>query len=233
MSQVYSTDTFFGEYESFLRKEIGKGLDGLKKMIHDIEGCCTTRIMNVDMLRPAEKGSIVKIEDILEIDSKTRGQIVSCFLYNDALYRLEAAHLMMCIGLFSIAYTNLRTCIEFLQTAFIVERLDEQAKKFLNKSDVDLSVIDKLLINREYSKHLQDLKKLYNDLGVHRSIRAVQLTSIFGPNRFHKYVTESIKTPTPFQLPEGFIDVAKECIWHGERVGIMFSWLESIKPKSA
>ena len=228
MNQVFSPETYFGEYEAIIREVIGDELDRFKKSIKDLENSCTTRLMNVDFLT---KGTPVTIEGLRSTDRAVRCKILSAFLYNDALWRLEAAHLMMCIGILNVAYTNLRTCIEFMQTAFIVERRDEEAKRFLENKEVDLRLMDELLINKEYSDHLQELKNTYTHLGVHRYLSSLLLSSLFGANRFDKYVTESINKHRPFKLPDGFVDEAKLCIRHGERVCLMFQWLESISVK--
>ncbi len=230
MNQMFSTETYFGEYEAIIRKEIGNELDSFKKSISDLENRCTIRIMNVDMNRP-DKDSPITVDSLAGYDKKMRCKILSAFLYNDALWRLEAAHLMMCIGVLNVAYTNLRTCIEFMQTAFIVERCDEEAKRFLENKEVNLKLLDELLINKEYGTHLQELKGLYNRLGVHRYLSSLLLSSVYGANRFDKFVAESIKRHRPFQLPHGFTDEAKFCIKHGERVWLMFQWLESISVK--
>jgi hypothetical protein len=220
MNQMFSIDTPLGEYESVIRKEIGNELDGFKKSIVDLENHCTVRLMNVDMMT---KGSPITIESLLYSPEPLRCKVLSAFLYNDALWRLEAAHLMMCAGMLSVAFTNLRTCIEFYQTAFIVERCDEEAKKFLENKEVNLKLLDSFLINKEYSTHLQELKDLYSRLGVHRHISSLQLSNLFCANRFDKFVAESLHKHRPFQLSPGFVDAAKMCISHGNRVWLLFS----------
>lgn len=229
--QTFSTENYFGKYELIIRGEIGKELDDLKHLIGQIENRCTVRIMNIDFGRPV-KGTPVTVESLIGCDKDFRCKTLAALLYSDALLRLEAAHLMMCIGLLNIAYTNLRTSLEFLQTAFIVERCDKEALRFLRNEEVNLKLMDELLINPEYSKHLKNLKGLFTRLGVHRYLSALQLSSLYGPSRFDKFVTESTEMQKSLQIPEGFIDAAKTCINHGGQVGLLFSWLESIPVKT-
>jgi len=228
--QMFSTENYFGKYELVIRGEVGKELDDLKHLISQIENRCTIRIMNIDFHRP-DKGSPITVESLRGYNSDSRCKILAALLYNDALWRLEAAHLMMCIGVLNVAYANLRASVEFLQTAFIVERCDEQALRFLESKEVNLTLLEKL-INPKYSKHLKDLKDTYTRLGVHRYLESLQLCSLFGASRFDKYVTESTKIQKSLQLPEGFIDAVKVSIQQGGQVGLLFSWLESIPVKS-
>ena len=227
---MFSTENFFGKYEQVLRAEIGKELDDFKRLIGQIENRCTVRIMNIDFTRP-DRGTPLTVEKLISYDKDYRCKTLSALLYNDALWRLEAAHLMMCIGLLNVAYTNLRTSLEFLQTAFIVERCDTEALRFLGNEEVNLKLMDTLLINPEYSTHLKKLKDSYTLLGVHRYLSSLQLSSLFGASRFDKYVTESTKIQKSLQLPSGFTDAAKTCIQQGGQVGILFSWLESLPVK--
>lgn len=232
MSQMFSPENYFGEYEAVIRQEIGDRLDSFKKSIGDLENRCTVRMMNVDYFRP-DKGQPITVEGMLKYEKGVRGKVLSAFIYNDALWRLEAAHLMICVGMLNVAYANLRSCIEFMQTAFIVERRDEEAITFLGNREVNLKLLDELLINKEYSNHLKQLKELYTHLGVHRYLSSLQLSSLFGANRFEKFVAESLKKHKTPQLPRGFADAANMCIEHGERVWLMFGWLESIPVKES
>jgi len=229
--QMFSTENYFGKYELIIRGEIGKELDDFKQLIGQIENRCTVRIMNINFTRP-DKGTPLTIEKLISCDKDYRCKTLSALLYNDALWRLEAAHLMMCVGLLNVAYANLRSSLEFLQTAFIVERCDNEAFRFLENKEVNLKLIEKLLIDPRYSDKLKDLKDSYSVLGVHRYLSSLQLSSLFGASRFDKYVTESTKIKKELQLPEGFIDAAKRCVQQGGQVGILFSWLESIPVRS-
>jgi hypothetical protein len=227
---MFSTDGFFGKYEQTIRGEISKELDEFKHLISQIENRCTIRIMNINFNRP-DKGTPITVEDLRNCDKNFRCKTLAALLYNDALWRLEAAHLMMCIGLLNVAYANLRTSLEALLTAFIVERRDEEAQRFLKNEKVNPKLAEGL-INPKYNEALKAMKDAYGVWGVHTYFESLQFSSLFGANRFDKYVTESTKIQRKLQLPEGFTDAAKRCIQQGGQVGILFSWLESIPVKS-
>lgn len=131
----------------------------------------------------------------------------------------------------SVAYTNLRTSLDALLTAFIVERCDEEALRFLRNDKVKLNLAEEL-ISTYYNDALKAMKDAYSIWGVHSYFEAVQLSSLFGANRFDKYLTESTKIQRELQLPEGLIDAAKTCIKHGGQTGILFSALESFPVKT-
>jgi len=217
--QEYSLDTFFGKYESLIREQVGKQLDGFNKLLHDIGNDCLVKLMNV----PAG-GKVLTVEDLLQGDSKLRRQTVSAILYDDALWRLEAAYLMLSIGLLNIAYANLRESLEALIKAFIVERVDTEAINFLKGKDIDQKLIENY-INQEYNRLLKDMKKAFSNWGVHTKFESVQLTSLFGPGRFDKIVAEVPKVNRPLKLRDGFVDAASRCINQAGNLGILFVWL--------
>jgi hypothetical protein len=226
--KMFSTENYFGKYEAIVRKEVGKELDDFENLISQIEDRCIVRMMGIDFSRP-DKESPITAKVLINCDKDFRCKTLAALLYNDALWRLEAAHIMMCAGLLSVAYTNLRTSIEALLSAFIVERLDEEALRFLRDERVNLKCAE-TLVPANHSKALKAMKESYSVLGVHTYSDSLQLSSLFGGNRFDKYV--STKMQRKLQLPEGFSDAAKQCIKQGGQVGILFSWLESIPVKS-
>jgi len=217
--QEYSTETFFGKYESLIRGQLNDRLDGLNRLLRNIGGDCETRLLNLEY---SEKG--LTTEDLLQGDAQQRCKILAAILYDHALWELEAAYLMICIGLLNIAYANLRGSLEALVTAFIVERVDAEAVKFLKGEKVDPRIIAKY-INPNYNRLLRDMKKAFSELGVHTKFESVQLTSLFGPGRFDKIVAELPKVNRPLKLRDGFVDVASRCIKHGEDLSILFVWL--------
>lgn len=228
--QMFSTDNYFGKYELIVREEIGKELDDLKHLISQIENRCTIRIMNINFKR-LNKDSPITVDDLTRCDSDFRDKTLAALLYNDSLWRLEAAHLMMCIGLLNVAYANMRMSLEALLSAYIVERRDEEAQRFLQNEKVNLKFAEEL-INPQYNDAIIAMKNAYSVLGVHSYFEALQLSSLFGANRFDKYVAESTKIQKTLQLPKGFIDAERRCIEQGGQVGILFSWLESIPVKT-
>jgi hypothetical protein len=219
--QEFSEDTFFGKYESLIREQLGKQLDDLAKQLRDISSECNIRLMNIPA---SEKG--ITVNDLLQGNSSYRRQIVAAMLYNDALWRLEAAYLMLSIGLINIAYANLRESLETLIKAFIVERVDTEAITFLKGEEVNQKLIENY-INHDYNNRLKAMKKAFSNWGVHTRFESVQLTSLFGPSRFDKMVSESPKINRVLKLPDGFVDVASACIERAGYLGLLFSWLMS------
>jgi hypothetical protein len=222
--QEYSTETFFGKYESLIREQIGDQLDYLDKRLHEIGNRCVIRLMNI------KASKVVTVEELLHCDSIQRRKTLSAILYDDALWRFEAAYLMVSIGLLNIAYANLRESLEALIKAFIVERVDAEAMNFLENRDVDQRLIENY-INPNYNQWLKDMKEAFSNWGVHTKFEAVQLTSLFGPGRFNRIVAEATKVNRPLKLPDGFVDAASRCLEHGSKLSILFSWLMSLPVK--
>jgi len=187
-------------------------------------------MMNIDLSRP-NKASPITVDGLISCNSEFRCKTLATLFYNDSLWRLEAAHLMMCTGMLNVAYTNLRTVVDALAAAFIVERCDEEALNFLKKEgyEVNPKLIAEVIKDTEYQSVPLDMKKAYNSLGVHPCFKSLQLSSMFGVNRFEKFLAER-KTGKhkELQLPEGFVDAARFCIQQGSNVGILFSWLLNI-----
>ena len=173
--QEYSADTFFGRYESLVRGEVGDKLDDLYKLLRGISNECQLKIFNL----PIGKERLT-VNELLRADGQLRRRVLSALLYDDALWRIEAAYLMLCIGLLAIAYANLRTSKEALVTAFIVERVDSEAIAFLKHKDVNQKLI-KNLIRPEYNGWLLDMQKAFSDWGIHTRFKSLQLTNLYGP----------------------------------------------------
>jgi len=228
--QMFSTDNYFGKYELIVREEIGKELDDLKYRISQIQAGCTKRIMNINFKRD-NKGSAITVDDLRRCESDLRDKALAALLYNDALWRLEAAHLMMCIGLLNVAYANMRMSLEALLSAYIVERNDEEAQRFLRNEKVNLKLAEEL-IRPQQNDAIIAMKNAYSVWGVHSYFEALQLSSLFGASRFDKFVVESNIIQKTLQLPKGFIDAEKSCIEQCVRVVILFDWLESITVKT-
>lgn len=228
--QMFSTDNYFGKYELIVREGIGKELDDFKYRISGIQAGCTKRIMNINFKRD-NKGSAITVDDLRRCESDLRDKALAALLYNDALWRLEAAHLMMCIGLLNVAYANMRMSLEALLSAYIVERSDEEAQRFLRNEKVNLKLAEEL-IHPQQNDAIIAMKNAYSVWGVHSYFEALQLSSLFGASRFDKFVVESNIIQKTLQLPKGFIDAERRCIEQGVRVVILFDWLESITVKT-
>ena len=81
-----------------------------------------------------------------------RQSIVAAIVYNDALWRLEAAYLMLCIGTLNVVYSNLRTCLESVVSAHIEENIDAESIKFLQGKKIDPTKLKTLLTQNITSK---------------------------------------------------------------------------------
>ncbi|MFC1947318.1 hypothetical protein ACFLXY_05295 [Chloroflexota bacterium] len=228
--QVYSPDSFFGRYETAIRGVINTALESARFNVTQRENSFLPKMMGLES--ETDKSSV---DDLLTCESEERCKVVSTILYNDALWRIEAAYLMMCIGLFSIAYSNLRTALESLVSGFIVARSDEQAQLFL-QNDKDFKVDLKLaeaLIPSGYNERIKEMKRMYNFLGVHSRFDSIQLTNLFGANRFLKFVNENTKhkKPIEFPKPEWIEHAGKECVESLGTVTVLFEWLTNISVK--
>lgn len=216
--QIFS-DAFYGKREKVIRAQIGKQLDELKKTIGQLYSPCIVRLMNA---RPNKK---LTIEELLSLGPSQRQGILSAVLYNDALWRLEAAYLMLCIGMLNVAYANLRSCLEIVVDAHIIENLDSEAIKFLQKGEIEPTKISSF-IPEEYDKHIVQMKKALGNWGVHSSLRSVQLGILFGPNTFDRMVAQTSTEPLQ-NVNEEFTDAAKTCIQACSDVFLMFIFLVS------
>ena len=231
-SHRFSPETFLGKYEIAIRGEINTALDSARHNILQIEKQFLPKIFKLE-----SKPEKATVSYLLTCESEHRCNTVSTLLYNDALWRLNAAYLMMCIALFSIAYSNLRTALESLISGFIIARSDEQAQLFL-KNDKDFKVNLRLaesLIPSGYNEKIKILKSIYSSLGVHSRFESVQLTNLFGANRFLKYLNETTQVKKPIELPEPqwLVEAGKQCVDALGTVTLLFFWLESLPVDSA
>jgi hypothetical protein len=220
--QIYSADSFYGRFESVVRERLGNELDDLNKLLTDIGNKCLTKLFD---LRDDDKR--LTAEKLLQGDSRQRCQVLAAILYDDALWRLEAAYLMISLGLLNIAYTNLRASFEELLRAFVVERLDSEATRFLKNQSVDPVRIERL-IPPDYNDLIKKTRDAFDDKGVHTSFGSVQMTSIIGPRRSDRIVAEVTKVNRPLVLPDGFVEAASICIKQGGNVGLSFLQLISM-----
>lgn len=213
-TNIYS-DTFYQAREVVVRQQIGKQLDSLKKDISQLYSPCTVRMMKIQ--------KEMTLEELLSLDSDLRQAIVAAILYNDALWRIEAAYLMLCIGMLNVTYSNLRSCLESIVNAHIVENLDSEAIKFLKTGKIEPTKISSF-IPEEYDKAILQMKRALSDWGVHSNLRSVQLSVLFGPNTFDKMVSKTTMQRNQ-TLNEAFTDAAKSCIKAIGDVFVMFMWL--------
>ena len=200
---IFSTGNYLGKYESTIRAELGSELDGFKRFLKQLEYSCTSRLMNIDSTRPDKP---ITIQELKEATPEFRKKVLAALLYSDSHWRIEASYVMICAGILNVAFSNLRTALDALITAFIVERYDEEAMNFLDahkNKPVDLTKIQKLIPD-DYNAGIKYLKDYYSDIGVHSRIGAIQLSSLFGINRLDKLRAGLKNAPDDiFKLPDG------------------------------
>ena len=228
-SQEYNPEAFWGKYEQLIRDVIGSELDNLKKLLRRINMDCLTKLSNIE----SGPGGLT-VQDLLDCSSEERCQILSAILYDEALWRLEAAYLMISAGLLNIAYANIRESREALVKAFITHRIDSEAKKFLEGKEVDPTKIEAFL-PPNINQQLMGVQKICSIWGTHTYLQSVQLTTIFGPGRFQRVVAEVPKVNRKIELRDGFADTACRCIKLAKDLGILFIFLlkKSLPPKSS
>ena len=217
-SQIFC-DTYFEKREKIVREQIGEQLDGVKRDISQLYSPCMVRLMN------AQPQKELTLEELLSLEPSQRQGILSAVLYNDALWRLEAAHLMLCIGILNVAYSNLRSCLETVVDAHIVENLDTEAIRFLNGEDIEPVKITEF-IPAQYDKAIIGMKKTLGNWGVHCSLSGAQLGIFFGPNTFEKMVSDTTIKKEQL-LHTGFKDAASTCLQAIGDVFKMFMFLMS------
>jgi hypothetical protein len=216
MSNVYA-DKFYSSREELIRNFIGTRLDTLRRDLSQLDSPCSVKLVNLP------KGNALTIDNLLSLDSTVRQQILSTLLYNDAYFRLEAAYLTFCIGMLNITYSNLRSCLETIVDAHIIENLDNEAIQFLKKGEVDRTKIA-LFVPKEYNQQILDMKKALSELGVHSHLRSIQLSSLFGPNAFEKMISKT-STKHEQNLHPAFVDAANKCYQMIGSVFITFMYL--------
>jgi len=212
-------DAFYENREKVVREQIGKHLDGIKKNISQLYSLCLSRLMN------AQPQKELTLDEFLSLESGQRQGILSAVLYNDALWRLEAAYLMLCIGMLNVAYSNLRSCLEILVDAHIIENLDSEAIKFLKGEEIEPTKISSFILE-EYNTNIAQMKKTLGNWGVHSSLSSVQLGIFCGPNTFDKLVAQT-NTKRIQTVHQSFADAAKTCIQAINDVWLIFFYLIS------
>ena len=219
MSNLLYNDTFYAHREELIRQQIGKRLDTLRRDLSQLDSPCATKLFAI----PHDK--VLTIKELLSLNSSERRQILSTLLYNDAYWRLEAAYLTFCVGMLNVTYSNLRSCLETVVAAHIIENLDSEARKFLTKGNVDPTKIARF-IPKQYNEQIIKMKKTLGEWGVHSHLSSVQLGSLFGPNVFEKMVSHTSVKREQTLNPE-FVNAANTCIQVIGDVFLMFMFLMS------
>ena len=214
--RIYA-DAFYSEREELIRETVGERLDTLRSDLEQLDSPCASKLFNLP-----QKESLT-IEELLSIEAKDMQQILSTLLYCDAYWRLEAAYLMFRIGLLNVTYSNLRSCVENVVAAHIIENLDDEAKSFLTRGEVNPTKIASF-IPEEYNKQIIEIKRTLSNWGVHSHLNSIQLGSLFSPNVFEKMVSKTSAKRKQALNPD-FVEAAKTCMQAFGSVFLIFMFL--------
>ena len=88
---------------------------------------------------------------------------------------------MLCIGMLNVSYSNLRSCIDDVVGAHIIENLDSEAVEFLRTGEINPTRIEGYIPD-EYNRSIKGIKETLGKWGVHCSRDSVQLSLAYGPN---------------------------------------------------
>jgi len=210
-------DKYFEKRESAVREKIGKQLDQLEKEFEQLHSPVMVRLMNAKL----EKA--LTLEELLSFEPSRRQGIVSAVLYNDAFWRLEAARIMLTVGMFNVCYSNLRSCLETIVTAHIIENLDAEAIKFIKQKAIVPAKIATFIPDK-YNEAIIGMKKTLGNWGVHCSINGTQIGLAFGPSTSDKMLSKT-STQRKEALNEDFANVAITCINVMNDVFLLFMFL--------
>ncbi len=216
-------DKFYSEREILIREQIGSKLDTLKKDLKQLYSPCMSRLMNADQQVQTDKG--LTIADLLNLEPSKRQMIVTATMYNDALWRLEAAYLMLCIGMLNVAYSNLRSCLETVIAAHIVENIESQSIKFLNRERINQADIAPF-IPEKYNESIKAIKDKLGEWGVHSGVESIMIGISCNPKTFDKMISDT-KVNKPQELHPEFFDFANTCIRAIGQVFIIFMFIMS------
>ncbi len=214
-------DKFYSERESLVKEHIGTQLDKLQEQLKQLYSPCVTRLMNAQIKVKSDKD--MTIGDLLDLEPSQRQMLVTATMYNDALWRLEFAFLMLRIGILNVAYSNLRSCLEILVTAHIIENIESEAVSFLNREKINQTKIAPF-ISKKYNEDIQQIKNRLGEWGVHSGIESIRLGILFNPNTFDKMISET-KISKPQTIHQEFSDYAKTCIQAINTVFLIFIFL--------
>lgn len=216
-------DKFYSERENLIREKIGPILDRLKEDLKQLYSPCVVRIMNAEQQVQTDKG--LTIGDLLNLEPSKRQMIVTATMYNDALWRLEAAYIMLCIGMLNVAYSNLRSCLETVIAAHIVENIESQSIKFLNREKINQAAIAPF-ITEKYNQDIKNIKDKLGEWGVHSGVESIMIGTFCSPKTFDKMISDT-KVNKPQELHPDFFDFADTCIQAIGNVFLIFMFLIS------
>ena len=210
---------FYAEREQLVYGEIGRDLDQLEAILEQLYSPCLSKIWNTKL-----SNKDLTIQDVLDMEQKDRQDIVAAILYNDGLWRIEAAYLMLSVGFLNVAFSNLRSCLESIVAANIAENIDEEAVNFLNGKKIDPTRLNGA-INKDYSQQIKEMRERLGEWGVHSNVVATRF-GMLGPNTFDKMISK-IKNPRSQSLIPGFKEAATDCVRAINSVFLVFMFLIS------
>ena len=221
-TQIFS-DKFYSERENLVREHIGTQLDGLREQLKQLYSPCITRLMNAAHQTQADRAST--IGELLDLEPSKRQMIVTATTYNDALWRLEAAYLMLRIGILNVAYSNLRSCLETIIAAHIVENIESKSVNFLNNERINQADIAPFIPGK-YNENIKKIKDKLGEWGVHSGVESIMIGTFCSPKTFDKMISDT-KVNKPQQLHPNFFDFADTCIQAIGTVFLIFMFLIS------
>jgi len=216
-------DKFYSEREDLIRKHIGPQLDGLREQLKQLYSPCSVRLMNAD--QQIKASGELTINDLLDLEPSKRQMIVTATMYHDAFWRLESAYLMLQIGIINVAYSNLRSCLETIIAAHIVENIESESKKFLNRERINQADIAPF-ISEKYNEDIKQIKEKLSKWGVHSDAESVIIGIYCNPNVFDKMVSET-NISKPQIIHQEFVYYAKTCLQAINTIFIIFMFLIS------
>lgn len=211
------SEPFYHAREVAVRQQFGSQLDGMKKNLSQLQSPCLSRMMKIQ--------KATTFEELLAVEPDARQTIIAAILYNDAFWRIESAYLMLTLGMLNVVYSNLRSCLESVVKAHVVENLDDEAINFIKTGNIDQSKISQF-IPEDYDNHILAMKKAFSNWGTHSHLTAIQLSGLFGPNIFDIMVSKTT-IQHPQKLDDSFVDAAKKCYTAMGDVFLMFMWIMS------
>ncbi len=199
----------------------GAQLDGLREQLKQLYSPCMVRLMNAE--HQVQAGRELTIGDLLDLEPSKRQMIVTATMYNDALWRLEAAYLMLRIGILNVAYSNLRSCLETIIAAHIVENIESKSVKFLNKERINQAEIAPF-IPKKYNDDIKQIKDKLGEWGVHSGVESIMIGIVCNPNTLEKMISEN-KGSKPQTIQQEFSNYAKTCVQAFNTVYLIFTFL--------
>jgi hypothetical protein len=216
-------DPFFGEREKLIKGCLGSQLDQTSEIIKQLYSPCTSRLFNAEMqLGPSIN---LTVEGLIDLEPKKCQALLSAYLYDHALWYLEASCIMLRSGIIGCVYTNLRTCLETIIVSHIIENYETELNKFLTGKEINLSVIEGLLTPK-YNEDIKQIKYTLGQWGIHTNINSTIIGIFCDPLTLDKMISET-NNPKSQILHEQFVDYGKVCLQAINTVFLVFMFIVS------